>query len=77
MGKSSPSFETMAVKPRKSIKTTPGDVTRLTKDVNELRTFYGDVLASWHLLTEAQKAETLTHSPILARLKSMTDPLRG
>lgn len=66
-----------ASKPRKSIKTTPGDVNRLTKDVNELRAFYGDVIASWGQLTEAQRVAVLKHSPILAELKNLTDPLRG
>lgn len=64
-------------KPRKSIKTTQGDINKLTKDVAELRTFYGDFIASWPLLTPQQREDTLAHSPILASLKALTDPLRG
>ena len=64
-------------KPRKPIKMTPGEAVKLDKALDDIEAFYGDILASWHLLTPQQKADTLAHSPILKSLKELTDPLRG
>ena len=75
MGKSSNGL--LDAKPRKRIKLTPGRITVLNKALADLRATYGDLLASWAQLTPQQREDVLANSPILAELKSLTDPLRG
>ena len=75
MGKSSNGL--LDAKPRKSIKLTPGRIVVLTNALADLRATYGGLLASLSSLTPQQQAGTLAHSPILADLKALTDPLRG
>ena len=43
----------------------------------DLKAHYGDVLAAWGGLTDEQQADVLAHSPLLAELKALTEPLRG
>ena len=68
---------TLADKPRKSIKLTPGKEKQLRAALADLKAHYGDTLASWGSLTDAQRADVLAHSPLLAELKALTEPLRG
>jgi hypothetical protein len=64
-------------KPLKTIKIPPGQLNKLTQDVEDLEAWYGPLLAEWHLLTPGQREATLEHSPLLARLAALTEPLRG
>ena len=68
---------TMAAKPRKSIKLTPGKEKQLRAALADLKAHYGDTLAAWGGLTDEQQADVLAHSPLLAELKALTEPLRG
>ena len=68
---------TMADKPRKSIKLTPGKEKQLRAAMADLKARYGDTLAAWGGLTDEQQADVLAHSPLLAELKALTEPLRG
>jgi len=67
----------MADKPRKSIKLTPGKEQQFRAALAKLKAHYGDVLAAWGGLTAEQQADVLAHSPLLAELKALTEPLRG
>ena len=67
---------TMADKPRKSIKLTPGKEKQLRAALANLKARYGDTLAAWGGLTDEQQADVLAHSPLLAELKALTEPLR-
>ena len=68
---------TMADKPRKSIKLTPGKEKQLRAAMADLKAHYGDTLAAWGGLTDEQQADVLAHSPVLAELVALTEPLRG
>ena len=67
----------MADKPRKSIKLTPGKEQQFRAALADLKAHYGDTLASWGSLTAEQRADVLAHSPLLAELVALTEPLRG
>jgi hypothetical protein len=67
----------LADKPRKSIKLTPGKEKQLRAALAVLKAHYGDTLASLGSLTEAQRADVLAHSPVLAELVALVEPLRG
>lgn len=43
----------------------PARAKRFRAVLVDLREHYGDLIESWPLLTEAQKAKLLEHSPIL------------
>jgi hypothetical protein len=78
MAPSSKATAVMAAdKPRKSIKLTPGKEKQLRAALAVLKAHYGDTLASWGSLTEAQRADVLAHSPVLAELVALVEPLRG
>ena len=68
---------TMADKPRKSIKLTPGKEKQLRAALANMKAHYGDVLAAWGGLTAEQQADVLAHSPVLAELVALVEPLRG
>ena len=68
---------TMADKPRKSIRLTPGKEQQFRAALAKLKAHYGDTLASWGSLTPAQQQDVLAHSPVLAELVALTEPLRG
>ncbi len=68
---------TMADKPRKSIKLTPGKEKQLRAAMADLKAHCGDTLAAWGGQTDEQQADVLAHSPLLAELKALTEPLRG
>ena len=68
---------TMADKPRKSIKLTPGKEKQLRAALAELKAHYGATLASFGSLTPAQQQDVLAHSPVLAELVALVEPLRG
>ena len=68
---------TMADKPRKSIKLTPGKEKQLRAALADLKAHYGDTLAACGGLTDEQQADVLAHSPVLAELVALVEPLRG
>lgn len=66
-----------AEKPRLSIRITPTQAESMANTVKDVAEHFGAVLAAWGGLTREQKDEVLAHSPVLAELKVLTDPLRG
>jgi len=78
MAPSSKATAVMAAdKPRKSIKLTPGKERQFRAALADMKAHYGDVLAALGSLTAEQQADVLAHSPLLAELKALTEPLRG
>ena len=78
MAPSSKATAVMAAdKPRKSIKLTPGKEQQFRAALADMKAHYGDTLAAWGGLTDEQQADVLAHSPLLAELKALTEPLRG
>lgn len=59
------------LKPRKSIKLTPGQVVTMNKALDDIQAHYGDVLASWDRLTDQRRMELRMHSPVLDRLLNL------
>jgi len=64
-------------KPRRSIKLTPGKIQQITSALELLEATYEALLADWHLLTDAQRAVLVAHSPLLVRLLALTEMARG
>jgi len=63
-------------KARKSIKLTPGKQRQIESALGLLNTHYGETLAVWSQLTTRQRQAVFDHSPLLARLAALTEPLR-
>lgn len=64
-------------KPRLSIRLTPDQSESMANTIKDVREHFGAVLASLGSLTAEQQADVLAHSPLLAELKALTEPLRG
>jgi len=53
------------MKPRKSIKLTPGKINQFNKALDDLEAHYGDLANVWAQLTPEQRRAVLDNSPIL------------
>ena len=65
------------VKPRLSIRLTPDQAESMANTIKDVREHFGDVLAAWGSLMAEQRADVLAHSPLLAELVALVEPLRG
>ena len=54
------------MKPRKSIKMTPGKINQFNKALDDLEAHYGDLANVWGQLTPEQRQAVLDNSPILS-----------
>ncbi len=53
------------MKPRKTIKMTPGKISQFNKALVDLQAHYGDLASVWAQLTPEQRRAVLDNSPIL------------
>ena len=54
------------MKPRKTIKMTPGKINQFNKALTDLEAHYGDLANVWGQLTPEQRRAVLDNSPVLS-----------